>query len=133
MNVKVVLDTNVLVSSLLSVYGTPAKIVEKVFDNDLILVCYFPILTEYYEVLHRDRFSFNALKVKSILDFLEENAEMVNPLKCTIPMPDEDDKIFLETAIYAKAILITGNKRHFPEADFIQTPAEFIVEQGWNR
>ena len=39
---------------------------------------------------------------------------------------DEDDRSYYEVAKLCNAILITGNKRHFPDEPFIMTPAEFL-------
>ena len=41
-------------------------------------------------------------------------------------MIDEDDRIFYDTAKTAKAYLITGNKKHYPQENFIFTPADFL-------
>ena len=44
--------------------------------------------------------------------------------------PDPDDKIFYCIALAAQdvgAALVTGNKRHFPNANFILTPSEFVA------
>jgi len=39
---------------------------------------------------------------------------------------DEDDRIFYDTAKSANAVLVTGNKKHYPDESFIMTPAEFL-------
>jgi len=44
-----------------------------------------------------------------------------------ISLPDESDRIFYDTACESKAILITGNKKHYPDEEFIMTPADFLL------
>jgi len=50
---RVVLDTNVLVSALMTPSGNPAKIYKMFFTGDLGLVYNESILSEYDDVLHR--------------------------------------------------------------------------------
>jgi len=47
-------------------------------------------------------------------------------MESNIPMPDESDRIFYDTAKQSGSILITGNTKHFPDEPFIMTPAEFM-------
>jgi hypothetical protein len=41
-------------------------------------------------------------------------------------MPDEDDRVFYDSAKLAGAYLITGNAKHYPAQPFVVTPAEFF-------
>ena len=69
---KIVLDTNVLVSGLLTPFGPSGKIVRMVSAGRLILQIDARILSEYQEVLHRPKFKFNKdhirKGVKSLID-----------------------------------------------------------------
>ena len=56
---KIVLDTNVLVSGLLTPFGSSGEIVRMVFSGELLLYIDARILTEYKDVLHRPKFKFN--------------------------------------------------------------------------
>jgi len=56
--VKVVLDTNVLVSGLLKPRSKPAKILRLILQGDMDIIISEHILSEYYEVLKREKFSF---------------------------------------------------------------------------
>ena len=48
-------------------------------------------------------------------------------MRSDVSMPDEDDRIFYEVALSKDAArLVTGNLKHFPKADFVVTPAEFL-------
>jgi putative PIN family toxin of toxin-antitoxin system len=113
---RIVLDTNVLVSALLSFQGLPSKILGLVLNGTLKLVYDNNILAEYTDVLNREKFNINKELINSII---------VEPQK--IKFEDEDDKIFYEIYKSGEAdYLITGNKKHFPQEEKITTPREFI-------
>ena len=127
MNVfRVVLDTNVFVSALLSPSGNPAKIYRMFLSGALDLVVNTDILAEYEDVLFRPRLQLPAIDVKTVLDVIRRYAETVRPLPGTDAMIDEDDRVFYDTAKSAGAYLITGNIKHYPQEAFILTPTEFL-------
>jgi len=64
---KVVLDTNVLVSSLLS-NGPPASIVDLVAEGKIRPFYNNLILGEYWHVLQRSKFSFHPSQVSCLID-----------------------------------------------------------------
>jgi putative PIN family toxin of toxin-antitoxin system len=112
---RVVLDTNVLVSGLLSPYGPPAQIVRMVAFGTLILCYDARILSESREVLLRPKFSFDPDAIDAFLDQVETLGEIVIGQPLRMHLPDEDDEPFLEVALSAGAdALITGNLKHFP-------------------
>lgn len=110
-----VLDTNVLVSALLSPFGAPGRIWDLVLAREIRLAYDDRILVEYERVLNRAKFGFDKGRVEAVLAvFLFQ--ESVNPKPWPLqPLPDPDDAAFLEVAQAASAILVTGNTRHFPE------------------
>jgi putative PIN family toxin of toxin-antitoxin system len=112
---NIVLDTNVLVSGLLSPFSPCGNIVRMVSSGDLILFFDARILSEYYEVLHRPKFKFEEEKVVALLDYISLRGQSVAASPLSYNLPDSDDNPFLEVAVSAKtAYLITGNKDHFP-------------------
>jgi len=128
---KVVLDTNVLVSGLLSPYGRPAEIVRMVSSTELRLCFDARILSEYSEVLRRPKFQFDEEKVETILDHIERCGSLVAPSPLSSGLPDPDDEPFLAVAIAARAdCLVTGNSAHFPrdrcEGITVYSPASFL-------
>ena len=123
---KVVIDTNVVVSALISSAGNPAKILNMVFNEDIQIYYSQEILDEYREVLSRKHFNFRPEIQTGILDAIEEAGFMVNPAVSSIPLPDERDRIFYDATVESNALLITGNARHFPDKAFIVTPTHFI-------
>lgn len=52
--------------------------------------------------------------------------ETVIPEKSDISMTDETDRVFYDTAAAGEAVLITGNKKDYPDKPFIMTPADFL-------
>ena len=84
------------------------------------------IFDEYSEVLNRPKFSFSASMREWLLIKLRDYGEIVTPQKSGIPMTDETDRVFYDTAVSGGAILITGNKKDYPNEPFVLTPAEFL-------
>jgi putative PIN family toxin of toxin-antitoxin system len=128
---RIVVDTNVLVSGLLTPFGSSGEIVRMLFSGELILCIDARILSEYKEVLCRPKFKFDKNKIAVLIDFILQYGQIVSssPLKC--PLPDPDDEPFLEVAMAGNVkILITGNKVHYPSASRegmeILSPSEFI-------
>ncbi len=113
---RIVLDTNVLVSAFLSPEGAPAQVLTFLLAGELTLLFDERILTEYAEVLARPRFALAPADVAEILRQLEADGERVAASASIAPLPDADDLPFLEVALSGKAdALVTGNVRHFPE------------------
>jgi putative PIN family toxin of toxin-antitoxin system len=129
--VKIVLDTNVHVSGLISPFGVSAEIVRMIGSPEVVLCVDARIMAEYDEVINRPRFMFDATKTKALMDCIRTTAVIhpTTPLKQHLP--DEDDEPFLAVAISSKAdALVTGNLKHYPahcrEGARVLTPAEFL-------
>ena len=126
---KVVLDTNVIVSALLSPEGTAAQILS-LFSFDAIQVCYDKaVLSEYEVVMTRPKFKAKITHkmVCSVLEPLKENGLSYEiPAASVFPMQDESDRVFYDVAKTAGAFLVTGNKKHYPDESFIVTPRDFM-------
>jgi putative PIN family toxin of toxin-antitoxin system len=134
--IKVVLDTNVLISALLKEGSAPATIVSLLRRGQFLLCLSKDILEEYKEVLNRKRFSeVKKRKEKAIAELfarIEKDAIWVSLREPTdVPVKDPDDVKFVLTALDARAdYLVTGNSKHFPLKRFrntrVVTPGEFI-------
>jgi len=125
---KVVLDTNILVSALWSANSRLAQILTLVIEG-FLLPCYnTEIMQEYKEVLNRPHLSFRfaEAKVDEILDKIKIDGLCIAVTPSTIPFVDEDDRCFFDVAEVCGAILVTGNTKHYPNVEFIMTPAQFL-------
>jgi putative PIN family toxin of toxin-antitoxin system len=128
--VRVVLDTNVLVSAVLTAHGTCARIVDMIADGALDLYADDRILAEYDSVLHRPELRIAPEDAGVILDLIRSITDTVAAIPLPVQLPDPDDAAFLEVAAASGSILITGNTRHFPTnartGVSVMTPAEFL-------
>ncbi len=115
-SIPAVLDTNILVSALLSAFGPPARVLDLALAGEIRPVYDDRILAEYVEVLARPGFGFAEEDVANVLAFLQTEGEGVTALPLSIALPEPDNAPFLEVAAQAHAVLITGNARHYPEA-----------------
>jgi len=110
-----VLDTNVLVSGLLSPSGPPGRLVDVVLGRRLRLALDDRIEIEYREVLARPRLGIEPVRREAflaILQFLEHVIALPWPHE---PPPDEDDVAFLEVALQVpEQTVVTGNLKHCP-------------------
>lgn len=132
---KIVLDTNVLVSGLLRSHGNPAQVLSLVLAGAVQICVSKEILAEYREVLARPRFKFDLQHVLDVLAKLEADGIDVDSVaKETLDLPDPDDVPFLAAALAGAAdSLVTGNLADYPENKckgcIVMSPAEFM--QRW--
>ena len=127
----IVLDTNVLISGLLTPFGSSGEIVRMVTSGKLTLEYDSRILIEYQEILNRPKFQFDKDLIDLIIDYIKKNGQAISSAPLAKPLPDPDDAPFLEVAIEGKSeILVTGNKVHYPvkfrEGIKVMSPTEFI-------
>lgn len=128
---KVVVDTNVLVSSFLSSQGSPSEVLRMIMNGSL-RVCYdVRILNEYAGVLARPKFHIPPDMSAPFLDKVRAEGESITAFSIAEDLPDPDDRIFLEVALASQAeCLITGNLKHFPmtyrHGLKVLSPAEFL-------
>lgn len=109
------IDTNVLVSGLLSPYGAAAEVVRLGVAGALVPLYDARILGEYRDVLLERDFEINREYVLQLLDAFESNGEAVIATPLKNRLPDPDDEMFLEVALSGSAeFLVTFNLKHFP-------------------
>lgn len=126
-----VIDTNVLVSALLSSHDNAATVlvVGKLFSGEVIPLFSDEILKEYNEVLRRAKFHFSETAVSMLLRTIEKYGERVVPTPTDELLPDMKDIPFYEVVVEKQeddAYLVTGNMKHFPMKPFIVTAKEFL-------
>lgn len=113
---KVVIDTNVLVSALLKANGSEAGVLFAVADKKLTWCVSPAILDEYAAVLHRPKFSkIPAAYIATLLAHAAK-AEVFVPKASLKVSRHEEDNRFYECAEACQAdYIVTGNAKHFPE------------------
>jgi len=122
---KVVIDTNVLVSSLIQ-KGFPYKIINELFIEEKISLCVSEaLMVEYHEVLRRPKFaSYSDFieRAETLLADIERNATMYIPIISLNLISDIDDNKILELAdVCAADYIITGNTNDFTFSSYKKT------------
>jgi putative PIN family toxin of toxin-antitoxin system len=130
---RVVIDTNVLVSGIINPHGAPGRIMDALLAEHISLLYDDRTMSEYREVLMRPAFSFPHKDVETLLDFMEFAGERISAVTAAgVILPDADDLAFLEVAIAGAAdALVTGNTKHFKPLRgshhvSICSPADFL-------
>ena len=128
---KMVVDTNILVSYLLSTKKKTAvrEVMDSILSGRAVAVASEEIFKEYEDVLAREKFGFSADVVKILLDFLRQNSIMVETYDTGVELDDQDDLPFFEAYLAEtgpETFLVTGNVRHFPEWPYIVTPRQMV-------
>lgn len=114
---KIVLDTNVLVSGILSPHGPPAAVLRALLTERVRLCFDERILSEYRDVLCRGKFAFDRELVAELLSFLEATGFPALAQPLDLALPDPSDPMFIEVAMFSQAdFLVTGNLKHFPSS-----------------
>ena len=129
MTIHAVIDTNVLVSSMLTKNknAATARLVDALIDNKFRPVYNEDIIGEYSQVLRRKEFDFNTDAIEELIDIVRNNGLYVERTPSDEPVIDPKDVAFYEVALSKKgAYLVTGNLRHFPRKPIVVTPAEMI-------
>ncbi|HCW09025.1 MAG TPA: putative toxin-antitoxin system toxin component, PIN family [Cytophagales bacterium] len=130
---KLIVDTNILVSSLLG-KSYPYKIIYDLVFTDRVKLFISPsILEEYQGVLSRRKFQKKTSfyeDAKNLVDSILEVGILINPKTSIDILPDKSDNKFLDLSIAVQAdCLITGNTKHFPfrqfESTLILSPKEY--------
>ena len=133
---RVVLDTNVVVSGLATPTGPCAQILDLTVEGKVQPCVDARVLEEYERVLRRPDLPISPEKAEEFLEFIPVIAEIVSPVPLAVVLPHEDDRPFLETAREAAAILVSGNLRHFPARKragvTVLSPREFLVYNSEN-
>ena len=126
-----VIDTNVVVSSMLVRLSIPDRIISYVINGTVIPLLNQEILAEYKEVLERKDFGFDPADIASLINTFQNKAIRLERIATDMPFIDPDDAVFYEVVMAARnagieAFLITGNTRHFPAEPFVITPREAL-------
>ncbi|MCB2263676.1 MAG: putative toxin-antitoxin system toxin component, PIN family [Candidatus Thiosymbion ectosymbiont of Robbea hypermnestra] len=113
---RLVLDTNVLVSGFLSDTSPPARLLNGVRDQTVTPVISSPVVAEYRVVLSRPVLRLDVGEVVEFLVALSDSAWYVEPFPVDpAGFPDPSDLPFYATALAGSCPLVTGNRKHFPD------------------
>ena len=123
---KIIIDTNVFISSRISALGNPAKIMRLIADGQIEFYYSSDILDEYKRVLSYEKFNFSIANQELSIEDIKNIGILINPPTSKMPLPDESDRVFYDAAKSVNAYLITGNLKHYPEESHILTPAQFL-------
>ena len=116
LSLRLVLDTNIVVSAALKPLGLQRTIFLLALTKPARLYLSAPIVAEYRAVLSRPELRIRKGLRQQLLQLLENRAHFVAPSSSLQVTSDPTDNIFLECADAARAdYLITGNQRHFPK------------------
>ena len=129
MKIYAVIDTNVIISALLSRHQDSAtvKILDYLYDRTIVSVYNDEILNEYAVVLRRPRFKFSEATINATLEAIKKGGLRSDRISSNENLPDPQDVVFYEVALSVDdSFLVTGNIKHFPKKPFVVTPAEML-------
>jgi uncharacterized protein len=114
--IRIVLDTNIFISSLLQPQGLPAEVLTLALAGARVRLCVSAeIYSECEEVIRRPRFRRSEQEIADALRAIREKGMWFKTSQQIQACSDPDDNVFLECAQAAKAnFLVTGNLKHFP-------------------
>ena len=124
-----VIDTNVIVSALLSHNSRAAtvQVFEAIFENKICPLFNDDIIEEYTDVLNRPKFRLPTQMVEAVVRKIKEVGQHSQRIQSMEIFPDPDDAVFYEVALSKEdAYLVTGNAKHFPKSPIVVTPAEML-------
>ena len=126
-----VIDTNVLVSALLSGYADAAtvQLVGRMIGGEIVPIYSDEIMREYSAVLSRKKFKFEPDMVNYILSAIKKYGILVEPSDTDVILPDMKDLPFYGVVMEKRvddAYLVTGNLKHFPVKPFIVTARQML-------
>jgi putative PIN family toxin of toxin-antitoxin system len=129
MKIYAVIDTNVIISAMLSRHQDSAtvRVLDYLYDRTIVPVYNDEILEEYATVLRRPKFNFSESTISATLEAIKTGGVRSDRISCDELLPDPKDIVFYEVALSVEdSYLVTGNIKHFPKKPFVVTPAEIL-------
>ena len=124
-----VIDTNVLVSALLSRFKdtSTVQLLQLLILGEITPIYNDEIFEEYQTVLTRSKFGFPDTLIDETLDVIRRYGINSSRTEASEQLPDPKDVVFYEVALSVEdSFLVTGNTKHFPRKPFVVTPAELL-------
>jgi putative PIN family toxin of toxin-antitoxin system len=110
--IRLVIDTNVFVSALISTRSIPALLLDEAGKKYSLFISK-EILGEVEDVISRKKFGFTKQKINSAMEAILSFSEIINPeIKVDVIKSDPDDNKILECAIACKAPYIVSGDSH---------------------
>lgn len=137
---KLVIDTNVFVSALMSKDGASREVIRRCLLKRWIPCMSLALFSEYQDLLGRDRLFVDCIlpppERRELFDALMSVCQMVDIYYLWRPnLPDEADNHVIELAVAAQAtVIVTHNRSDFLRAELrfpqvrILSPAELLKE-----
>ena len=129
MKIYAVIDTNVIVSALLSRFKNTStvQLMQHLILGDITPIYNDDILAEYYSVLTRPKFNLPEQLIDETLEVIRKFGINLSRHEVEELLPDPKDIVFYEVALANEdSFLVTGNTKHFPKEPFVVTPAEML-------
>ena len=125
--VYAVIDTNVLVSAILSIHPDSATVIirDKIIDGLIIPIYNADIIEEYRNV--QTQISLPGWTGRCRLDVILQKGFSLERTKTEEVFIDPKDVVFYEIALSKEgSYVVTGNTKHFPVSPIVVTPAEML-------
>ena len=131
MSCYAVIDTNVIVSALISKNDDAATVcvVKRMLLGEIIPLYSGEITKEYRDVLNRGKFGFDPALTEYLVSAIEQFGILVDCASPDVILPDMKDVPFYKIVLNREkdnTYLVTGNIKHFPKEPFIVTPRELL-------
>lgn len=129
MKVYAVFDTNVLVSAMITHNpdSPTVRVIEMVAKGLITPLFNGEIITEYDEVLHREKFNLREEDISNMMELILDNGLVTSRIATMEEFQDPNDVVFFEVALSKEGTyLVTGNTKHFPKNPIVVTPAEML-------
>ena len=139
MLLRFVVDTNVLVSALYKPASIPARALDVIWrigetQGAASFLYDARIVDEYRSVLSRPKFrALDRHRVDELIDrVLSRGVDLGDVAAWTGALPDEGDRIFVEVALAGRAMIVTGNIKHYPLDLGLEVlpPATMLAQHG---
>jgi putative PIN family toxin of toxin-antitoxin system len=113
---RLVLDTNVVVSGLLTRGGPPGPLLRMLRDEQIQATVCEAIIAECRKVLSRSRFPFaGPIAIGAVEQFVDHGLWVFDHRQSDTALVDTSDQPFYDCAYTAACPLVTGNRKHFPD------------------
>jgi len=113
---RLVLDTNVVVSAALKPDGLQRTVVLLAMTKPAHWYVSAAILSEYATVMARPELKIPKKLRQQLMQLIKNRTRVITPSRLSQMTSDPADNIFIECADAARAdYLVTGNRQHFPK------------------